>query len=116
MFEGAFFPQRQVQIEAQISPAVRLRRSSPSPRWLEALRPCSPPPWSRYRAVHRCTLFVSPAPCFKARLFGVGLIRAGFSQLEEEESGDSFDVDVAVTNPEKVGQSVCFYLEITATH
>lgn len=26
-------------------------------------------------------------------------------QLEEEEAEDSFDVDVAVTNPEKVGQS-----------
>lgn len=25
-------------------------------------------------------------------------------QLEEEEAKDSFDVDVAVTNPEKVGQ------------
>lgn len=24
-------------------------------------------------------------------------------QLEEEEASDSFDVDVAVTNPEKVG-------------
>jgi len=29
-------------------------------------------------------------------------------QLEEEE--DSFDVDVAVTNPEKVGQSLFFFL------
>lgn len=27
-------------------------------------------------------------------------------QLEEEEAKDSFDVDVAVTNPEKVGQCV----------
>lgn len=26
-------------------------------------------------------------------------------QLEEEEAKDSFDVDVAVTNPEKIGQS-----------
>lgn len=26
-------------------------------------------------------------------------------QLEEEEAKDNFDVDVAVTNPEKVGQS-----------
>lgn len=26
-------------------------------------------------------------------------------QLEEEEAEDTFDVDVAVTNPEKVGQS-----------
>lgn len=26
-------------------------------------------------------------------------------QLEEEEEDDQFDVDVAVTNPEKVGQS-----------
>lgn len=26
-------------------------------------------------------------------------------QLEEEEAEDSFDVDVAVTNPEKIGQS-----------
>lgn len=26
-------------------------------------------------------------------------------QLEEDEAEDSFDVDVAVTNPEKIGQS-----------
>ena len=29
-------------------------------------------------------------------------------QLEEEEARDSFDVDVAVTNPEKVGQ--CLFI------
>lgn len=29
-------------------------------------------------------------------------------QLEDEEAKDSFDVDVAVTNPEKVGQ--CFVI------
>lgn len=35
------------------------------------------------------------------------VIREGGSvlQLEEEEGEDQFDVDVAVTNPEKVGQS-----------
>lgn len=29
-------------------------------------------------------------------------------QLEEDEVKDSFDVDVAVTNPEKVGQFILF--------
>lgn len=34
------------------------------------------------------------------------MIRGGsVLQLEEEEGDDQFDVDVAVTNPEKVGQS-----------
>lgn len=32
-------------------------------------------------------------------------------QLEEDEAKDSFDVDVAVTNPEKVGQ--CFVISVT---
>lgn len=31
-------------------------------------------------------------------------------QLEEEEAKDSFDVDVAVTNPEKVGQSLFYFI------
>ena len=31
-------------------------------------------------------------------------------QLEEEEAKDTFDVDVAVTNPEKVGQSQFFFI------
>lgn len=31
-------------------------------------------------------------------------------QLEEEEGKDSFDVDVAVTNPEKVGQSLFYFI------
>lgn len=33
-----------------------------------------------------------------------------FLQLEEDEAKDSFDVDVAVTNPEKVGQSICVFI------
>lgn len=32
-----------------------------------------------------------------------------YLQLEEDEAKDSFDVDVAVTNPEKVGQSLFSY-------
>lgn len=31
-------------------------------------------------------------------------------QLEEEEGDDQFDVDVAVTNPEKIGQSPFLFL------
>lgn len=36
---------------------------------------------------------------------GVCLCVCVWLQLEEEEAEDSFDVDVAVTNPEKIGQS-----------
>lgn len=32
-------------------------------------------------------------------------------QLEEEEAKDSFDVDVAVTNPEKVGKSSFYFIQ-----
>lgn len=38
-------------------------------------------------------------------LFKVFLSASSCLQLEEEEAKDSFDVDVTVTNPEKVGQS-----------
>lgn len=44
-------------------------------------------------------------------------------QLEEEEAEDSFDVDVAVTNPEKIGQSafavmtqLCQWMQFKLTH
>lgn len=33
-------------------------------------------------------------------------------QLEEDESKDRFDVDVAVTNPEKVGEAVFLMLSV----
>lgn len=42
------------------------------------------------------------------------LYRCSPLQLEEEEAKDSFDVDVAVTNPEKIGQSL-FYLYFLKT-
>ena len=35
-------------------------------------------------------------------------------QLQEEEAMNSFDVDIAVTNPEKVGE--CHSIDITSEH
>lgn len=55
---------------------------------------------------------LSAPPTFEERLHvymlafvaGTRMFTSRVLQLEEEEDKDSFDVDVAVTNPEKVGQ------------